>query len=442
MEEEADPRRLVLAAHQLGDVEELIVLHPDEVLLAAVREDAVGELLVDLEIGVPEGRVEIALPEQIVEQRPEDGVREPFVEAVDLLLREEDRHQLVAAIPGSRRRGPPASRPSGSSASPGQPIQTPPRCESTGARALTRPPEPGFRPQPPSRFSRTMGRRLETTRRRCVVGLKAAKSMCKARARDGGNLSRRRAVEGRCSRTFRSSPRHRLPPRARRSGRPARAAPGRRRRRRPRDPAPARCPAQHSARQGADRDRRPAGRSGWEGAARVDTFYETNPGDNIEPKVKTVAWLTYDDHFFYAAFDFSDPDPEEHPGAARRPRRPRRAPPTTAGWSSTPATTARRRSSSSPIRAASSTTRSPTTPAARTPRRTSTGTRRRGSPRPAGRSRSASPSRRCATPRRRCRPGGSCSTATGRATSATRSSTASCRAARAASSATSRRSPA
>jgi hypothetical protein len=51
------------------------------------------------------------------------------------------------------------------------------------------------------------------------------------------------------------------------------------------------------------------GDPGWSGATRVDTFYETNPGDNVEPKVKTVAWLTYDDRFFYAAFDFSDPDP-------------------------------------------------------------------------------------------------------------------------------------
>ncbi|PYQ60440.1 MAG: hypothetical protein DMF53_17005, partial [Acidobacteria bacterium] len=41
------------------------------------------------------------------------------------------------------------------------------------------------------------------------------------------------------------------------------------------------------------------GDPGWSGATRVETFYETNPGDNIEPKVKTVAWLTYDDRFFY-----------------------------------------------------------------------------------------------------------------------------------------------
>ncbi|HEY0514001.1 MAG TPA: DUF5916 domain-containing protein [Thermoanaerobaculia bacterium] len=52
------------------------------------------------------------------------------------------------------------------------------------------------------------------------------------------------------------------------------------------------------------------GDPGWNGATRVETFYEINPGDNVEPKVKTVAWLTYDDRFFYAAFDFSDPDPQ------------------------------------------------------------------------------------------------------------------------------------
>jgi hypothetical protein len=52
------------------------------------------------------------------------------------------------------------------------------------------------------------------------------------------------------------------------------------------------------------------GDPGWNGATRVETFYETNPGDNVEPKVKTVAWLTYDDRFFYAAFEFSDPHPE------------------------------------------------------------------------------------------------------------------------------------
>lgn len=52
------------------------------------------------------------------------------------------------------------------------------------------------------------------------------------------------------------------------------------------------------------------GDPGWQGAVRIDEFYETNPGDNLPPKVKTAAWLTYDDHFFYAALEFSDPDPK------------------------------------------------------------------------------------------------------------------------------------
>lgn len=50
---------------------------------------------------------------------------------------------------------------------------------------------------------------------------------------------------------------------------------------------------------------------GWKGATRVDTFYETNPGDNVPPRARTVAYLAYDDRFFYAAFEFFDPDPSK-----------------------------------------------------------------------------------------------------------------------------------
>src|SRR5438046_108738 len=49
--------------------------------------------------------------------------------------------------------------------------------------------------------------------------------------------------------------------------------------------------------------------AGWKDALRFDTWYETNPGDSVEPKVKTVGWITYDDHFFYAAIEPSDPNP-------------------------------------------------------------------------------------------------------------------------------------
>ncbi len=48
---------------------------------------------------------------------------------------------------------------------------------------------------------------------------------------------------------------------------------------------------------------------GWQGVPRIDTWYETNPGDNTPPKVKNVGYLAYDDKFFYAGFEFQDSDP-------------------------------------------------------------------------------------------------------------------------------------
>lgn len=54
---------------------------------------------------------------------------------------------------------------------------------------------------------------------------------------------------------------------------------------------------------------------GWRDAVKIVKWYEIQPGDNTEPAVKNVGYLTYDDHFFYAAFDFEDP----HPGALRAP---------------------------------------------------------------------------------------------------------------------------
>lgn len=55
--------------------------------------------------------------------------------------------------------------------------------------------------------------------------------------------------------------------------------------------------------------------AGWQGATKVTTWYETNPGDNIEPKLKNVGYLTYDDKFLYAGFEFSD----DAPGSIRAP---------------------------------------------------------------------------------------------------------------------------
>src|SRR6185436_12615854 len=47
----------------------------------------------------------------------------------------------------------------------------------------------------------------------------------------------------------------------------------------------------------------------WRQAAVIDTFFETHPGENVEPKVKTLAYLTYDERFFYVGIHAFDPEP-------------------------------------------------------------------------------------------------------------------------------------
>ncbi|HVS02507.1 MAG TPA: DUF5916 domain-containing protein, partial [Thermoanaerobaculia bacterium] len=49
----------------------------------------------------------------------------------------------------------------------------------------------------------------------------------------------------------------------------------------------------------------------WQDAIPITTWYETRPGDNVEPRVSNVAYLTYDDQFFYAGFRFADPQPRQ-----------------------------------------------------------------------------------------------------------------------------------
>ena len=49
--------------------------------------------------------------------------------------------------------------------------------------------------------------------------------------------------------------------------------------------------------------------AGWQGVEGISKWYETNIGDNVPPQVGNVAYLTYDDQYFYAGFVFEDPDP-------------------------------------------------------------------------------------------------------------------------------------
>ncbi len=46
----------------------------------------------------------------------------------------------------------------------------------------------------------------------------------------------------------------------------------------------------------------------WKEAAVVDEFWETSPGDNTTPPVKTVAYLAYDDRAFYIGLRCEDPE--------------------------------------------------------------------------------------------------------------------------------------
>ena len=50
---------------------------------------------------------------------------------------------------------------------------------------------------------------------------------------------------------------------------------------------------------------------GWKGAAEIHTFFELSPGDNPPPKVRTTAFVTYDDTSFYVAIRCDDPRPRE-----------------------------------------------------------------------------------------------------------------------------------
>jgi hypothetical protein len=49
----------------------------------------------------------------------------------------------------------------------------------------------------------------------------------------------------------------------------------------------------------------------WRAATRIEKWYEVTPGDNTEPPARSVGYLTYDDRFLYAGFEFEDPDPSK-----------------------------------------------------------------------------------------------------------------------------------
>lgn len=49
---------------------------------------------------------------------------------------------------------------------------------------------------------------------------------------------------------------------------------------------------------------------GWKDATPVTQWFETKVSDNAVPAVRNLAYLAYDDKYFYAGFEFDDPDPK------------------------------------------------------------------------------------------------------------------------------------
>ena len=47
--------------------------------------------------------------------------------------------------------------------------------------------------------------------------------------------------------------------------------------------------------------------AGWQGADSIKTWFETRVGDNVEPQVRNLAFLTYDDRYLYVGFVLEDP---------------------------------------------------------------------------------------------------------------------------------------
>jgi len=48
----------------------------------------------------------------------------------------------------------------------------------------------------------------------------------------------------------------------------------------------------------------------WQHATKYESWVETNPGDNIEPKVKTIGYVTFDSRFLYFGIESFDPTPK------------------------------------------------------------------------------------------------------------------------------------
>ena len=96
VEEERRPEGRLAGRERRGHPHEVVIVDPDEIVGRRDPQDRVGEPLVHGLVRRPVRRVEVGQRNQVVEQRPDDLVREAGVEAVPLRRRERHREKLVA----------------------------------------------------------------------------------------------------------------------------------------------------------------------------------------------------------------------------------------------------------------------------------------------------------------------------------------------------------
>jgi hypothetical protein len=113
VQEEPDARLGQELAQDPRDEQQLVVVHPDEVARPPLARHLLGEDAVHPRVVVPVVHAQRHLVDQVVEQRPEQRVREALVEALDVLRGQVDGTQTQAAqiaVEGRALRGPQVPR--------------------------------------------------------------------------------------------------------------------------------------------------------------------------------------------------------------------------------------------------------------------------------------------------------------------------------------------
>ena len=86
VEEKADGEPGAQFPQHLGYQHELVVVHPNQVVVGRRSRHGIGKFAVDRHIGLPVGQFKLGVFHEVVEQRPDGAVAEAKVEPVNLFL--------------------------------------------------------------------------------------------------------------------------------------------------------------------------------------------------------------------------------------------------------------------------------------------------------------------------------------------------------------------